>query len=288
MQLTAGLNGSTVDGDTVLVTGSAITPPNSAVTVNGQLASLTANGQFFINDLPLAAGANTVTATVTAPDGQTASQVITLNRSTTPPLYNLSVGAGGIVIPGTPIDVDVTILNARNTTEILFTDPQISGIAIQCEYPGPAATVLELGTYACTYTAPGTYEVKVTVKDPANVAIYTGTKGVTIKGPTDNIAAARAVYDQLMSRLKAGNEATALNLFAGHAKALHKNHRGHSLLLALVGTQNKTPPKRGLWILVTGLDVQAFLRRTKPRPSRPIPSIASVPGSGTEVAVKSA
>jgi hypothetical protein len=219
VQISAPLNGSTVIGDTVLVTGSAITPANSAVTVNGQLATLTANGQFFLNDLPLAAGANTVTATVTAPDGQTASQVITLNRSTTPPLFNVSVGPGGIVVPGTPFVVDVTVLYPNGTQS--GTTP-FGEIVVECASPGGSVFVaLTLGTYDCSYTDPGTYNVKVTVKDSVNVAIYTATKRVTIKGATDNIATVRAVYEQLMGRLKAGDKATALNLFAGHAKALH-------------------------------------------------------------------
>jgi hypothetical protein len=60
--------------------------------------------------------------------------------------------------------------------------------------------------------------VKVTVKDSVNVAIYSDTKRVTVRAATDNIAVARAVYKNLIDRLKAGNKTAALGLFFSHAQ----------------------------------------------------------------------
>ncbi|MFA6047108.1 MAG: Ig-like domain-containing protein, partial [Phycisphaerales bacterium] len=61
----AGLAGSTVNETTMLVNGSIVAPPNSGVTVNGILAVVGAGGEFAANDVPLVAGANTITLAVT-------------------------------------------------------------------------------------------------------------------------------------------------------------------------------------------------------------------------------
>ena len=203
IQIVAGLNGSTVDGATVAVTGTVLTPQNSAVTINGQLATLTASGQFFINDLPLNPGTNTITAIITAPDGQTANQVITINRSANTPPFGVSVGPGGLS-SGASIDVDVAITGSG---QVLF-----GKIAIECASPGgPAAFAFMLGTYQCTYTAPGTYTIKVTVLDAVNVAIYSAIRTVNITSALLHDRMLRGIYNGMLDRLRAGNINGALN-----------------------------------------------------------------------------
>ncbi|MEO5764288.1 MAG: Ig-like domain-containing protein, partial [Casimicrobiaceae bacterium] len=55
-----GLDGSTVADDVVLFRGFLSAPPNSGVSVNGRRAQLDADGNFYVNMLPLAAGSNTI------------------------------------------------------------------------------------------------------------------------------------------------------------------------------------------------------------------------------------
>ncbi|MBL0142909.1 MAG: hypothetical protein IPP91_12610 [Betaproteobacteria bacterium] len=76
-----GLDGSTVNEKTMLVNGTITAPANSGVTVNGMLATVGTGGEFALNEVPLSAGANTITLTVTTQDGNTASQVITVASS---------------------------------------------------------------------------------------------------------------------------------------------------------------------------------------------------------------
>ena len=180
------------------------------MSINGQLATVSSGGQFFLNDLNLQAGANTVTATVTTADGQTANQVTTITRSVNVPLFEVTVGQGGIVIPGTPVDVDVTLASAANTP--------FATINIDCVSPSGGSDVAQLGTYQCTYANPGTYEVKVTVKNPGGGTIYSGMNRVTVKSAAEHIASVRAVYTSLTDRLKAGDKTAALNLFFGTAR----------------------------------------------------------------------
>ncbi len=75
------LDGSTTNDNTTVITGSFNAPPNSAVTINGQLATLNVNGQFFVNDVPLALGQNIMTITLTTQDDQTTTQTLTITRT---------------------------------------------------------------------------------------------------------------------------------------------------------------------------------------------------------------
>jgi len=91
-----GLDGSTVGSETVLVTGTIQAPRNSGVAVNGALASLTPSGFFFLNDVPLLPGANSLALTVTSQDGITSSTTITVNRSGSSPLTVSMTPAEGL------------------------------------------------------------------------------------------------------------------------------------------------------------------------------------------------
>ena len=140
IQFAAGLNGSTVDDDAVLVSGTTTAPPNSAVSINGQLATVTREGQFFMNDLNLQAGANTVTATVTTQDGQTANQAIAINRSTNPALFSVSVTPNGIATQTSPFVADITVANPNNTP--------FATITVVCSDPGPGVAEPRLAASA--------------------------------------------------------------------------------------------------------------------------------------------
>ena len=76
----AGQKGSTINEEKTFITGTVQAPPNSAVAVNGQLATRTDDGRFFVNDVPLTEGANTLTVKVTTQDNQTSKQSINVNR----------------------------------------------------------------------------------------------------------------------------------------------------------------------------------------------------------------
>ena len=210
IQIGAGLNGATVDEDSVFVSGSVSAPPNSAVNVNGQLATVTGSGQFFLNDLYLQVGPNTVTATVTTPDGQTASQVITVTRSTNAALFTVSVTPNGLAAPSTPFIADIIVENPNNTP--------FATVTVACNDPGAGSDVSQVGTYRCPYTEPGNYTVRVTVKNVLGGVIYAVTKRVMVKSAVEHIANVRAVYANLTDRLKAGNRTAALGLFFSHAQ----------------------------------------------------------------------
>ena len=211
IQLNAALNGSTVNEDAIYVSGTVGAPPNSAVNVNGQLASVTSGGQFYLNDLSLQPGVNTVMATVTALDGQTANQVISITRSTAPATFVVTVPAGGLATAASPFAALVTVENRGNGV--------FATVTVSCDDPGAGLVSATLGSFNCSYTAPGVHSVRVTVRDAGGGVVYEVVKVVTIKSPYEQIANVKAVYTGLIDRLKAGDKAAALKMFFGHAQS---------------------------------------------------------------------
>ncbi len=212
-QFASGLDGSTVDEDDPFVSGTVNAPPNSAVSINGQLATMNADGRFFVNGLNLQPGNNAVTATITAPDGQTSSQTITINRSNTPALFSVSVTSGGIATATSPFTADISITNPNTTA--------FATVTVVCSDPGPGSTYSAMGTYQCSYTEPGIVTVRVVVKNSAGGTIYSVTKQVHIQAAAAHIAVVKAVYNNMIDRLKAGDKAGALNMFFGHSRAMY-------------------------------------------------------------------
>ena len=81
--ITSPTDGANITGNRVIVTGSIANPSNveTGVTINGIPASIS-NSQFAVNNVPLAAGQNTITITATDTDGTTATKSITVNAAT--------------------------------------------------------------------------------------------------------------------------------------------------------------------------------------------------------------
>ena len=69
-----------VAGGNLIVSGSFQGPANSGVVVNGVIAVTGTNGSFAA-DVPLAAGSNTITATVTSPTGETGSASVSVTAA---------------------------------------------------------------------------------------------------------------------------------------------------------------------------------------------------------------
>ena len=116
VNLASGLDGATVADDNVLVRGTVSAPPNSAMTVNGIVTHIDDAGHFQANDVPLAVGANTVTAVVTTQDGQTSSRTITLN----------STGRGPFVVHAAPAE-------GLNSLTVAFTVENPDDVAVRAD-----------------------------------------------------------------------------------------------------------------------------------------------------------
>ena len=191
--------------------GSFQAPPNSAITINGQLAITTPGGQFFINHVPLQLGINTITVIVTAPDGQTATQTISITRNAPatpppntpiPPIFAVSVGQGGTIAPNATLSVPVSIAVVNN---VLL--PVGSTISLACLVPAPGVTITDLanGGYQCTYTSAGLFNVNITIKNAANTILYTTTRQVKVDEPVQKFRGVIGIYNDVLDRLKVNN-----------------------------------------------------------------------------------
>jgi hypothetical protein len=91
LTLATPVNGDSVSGDSVLVSGTLRAPPNTGVTVNGVVAALTDDHRFYAR-VPLMAGANPIEAMLTTQMGQTATQSITLTADGIPSSLQVTHG----------------------------------------------------------------------------------------------------------------------------------------------------------------------------------------------------
>ena len=198
----------------MLIHGSITAPPNSGVTVNGMLATVGTDNQFSVNDVPLTAGANTITLVVTTQDGATASQAITINSSGTAAPFTVTVDEPDGIAPHT-----VTFTVSGGNTPVASVEFDVDGNGtVDVTTPGiPAAGV------QATYSSAGTVRPRITFKDASGTVLYTTTKQVHIVDPADKYNLVKGAYTDMVNRLKAGTNSTALNLFFGHAKATYED-----------------------------------------------------------------
>src|SRR6185369_16051036 len=90
----AGLDGSVVDDDTIVISGTINAPANSGVLINGTIAQVDGAGHFYANGVLLLPGDNTVAILVASFGGQTATKTLTIS----------STGAAPFAVEAAPTD----------------------------------------------------------------------------------------------------------------------------------------------------------------------------------------
>ena len=202
---------ATVHDNNVLIRGFVSAPANSAVTVNGVVTHVDDLGFFLLNDVPLVPGDNPITAILTTQDGQTAAKTITVNSS----------GPGAFVVTASPTEglnsltVTFTIENPANTAfKQMLVDLEGEGVPNLIVTPGQLVD----GKIAFTATYPvGTFLATVKAYDDTNSLIYSTTKAIVVRMPELLQPNLLAIYDGMMTRLRAGNIAGAMTAFTGSA-----------------------------------------------------------------------
>ena len=176
-------NGAAIDSDHINVRGTFAGPPNSGITVNDRIA-YAQSGRFALNNLPVAAGSNTIDVAITTPDGRTATRsVVVTATGTQPPLRLIA---------------DVTTGFAPLTVTYSYARPSVATItkfAIDFDGDGrddystrkaPPTSVQN------TYTTPGLYKATLTLLD-AN--------GVTTKSDVSILVETEAARDDMFNLL---------------------------------------------------------------------------------------
>ena len=192
-------NGATVNADSVLVSGQVQAPANSGVTVNGVIAIVDANNNFFANNVPLQLGSNTVTATVTTPSGKTSSSNVTVTSSGPSALQITADPTQGIA----PLTIAFKIDNR--------TGNPVASYQFNPGGPGNAAANSDPNAlFAFTYTQPGTYQAIVTVADSAGNA-FTQTLAIQVQDATQMDQMFNAIWNDMNNALVAGDKVTAMS-----------------------------------------------------------------------------
>jgi hypothetical protein len=208
----SSLGTTVIDDDTVLVSGYVSAPTNAAVTVNGVVTHLDDRGFFQANDVPLTPGSNAIVAIVTTQDGQTVTKAVTV-ESSGPGLFKVQVApTEGI---GT-LQVRFSLENPQNVPfKQAFLDLDGDGNPNLIVYPSQFRDgKLEV---LATYPA-GTWLATITFYDDQDRAIYRTHKSIVVLLPELFQGNVRAIYENMLLRLRAGNITGALTAFTGSAQ----------------------------------------------------------------------
>ncbi len=203
-----GLDGSTVNDDRISLSGTIQVPANSALTVNGYVGNISPDGNFFINNLPLQPGSNTLTLTVTTIDGQSLSQVVTVNSTGVAP-FTFSVDHDKGYAPQAS---HFTIVNRGHVA--------FKRIELSCTDNGTADfTVLTealLSDAICGYATPGIYRARIKViaqpDGQAEQEIYNASQSIYVTDVRAMDRVLRGVFTDMLERLKSGDISLTLNV----------------------------------------------------------------------------
>jgi glucodextranase-like protein len=190
-------NGATVNGDSVLVRGTFTGPTNSGISVNEQIAALGGGGNFSAV-VPIAPGANTITATVTSPGGSTSTRSVTVNANGT---FTLVKATADRTAGLAPLAVTFTIENPTASNVPLTFD----GAGIGTLPAGATAS------FAVTYPA-GVFTASIGVTEPGGT--FTQSFVIQSFDVRSRDAFFQAIFAGVKTNLAAGNIEGALVYFS--------------------------------------------------------------------------
>lgn len=193
---------ATIAGDNVLVTGSISGMANSGVVLNGIVAPVDATGNFFAL-ASLTAGANTITVTLTAPDGAVTSRSVNVTATGTgSPFLVFGDPVEGLA----PLAVTFTVTNPTGEDATFLFDA-FGPFAL------PAGAALQLGL-----TYPAGIHVPTVVITAAGGATYTHRVVVDSRDPARMDQMLRAIWTGFTDSLLAGDREGALRALNGGAQ----------------------------------------------------------------------
>ena len=210
-QIDSGIDGGTVGDDNATISGSVQAPLNSALAINGLPAVLDPNGRFFIENLKLQPGSNTITITLNSQGSAPIVKTITLGSTGIAPFEVALDKQEGLA----PLTVNVTIKNRGSIPfKRITVDTTSDGVAdVTLTALPPGGT-----TQSITYGTAGLYTMRVTVYDASDNLIYTATRRVRAVDPAEVGYKLASVYATLVNQLAANNVNGALTAFVDGAR----------------------------------------------------------------------
>jgi hypothetical protein len=202
--ISSPLNGASLSADHVAVSGTFQGPANSGITVNGVVASIRGN-TFIVPSVPLQAGVNTISATVSATNQGSATQSVTVTSSGPAPMDVVAGPAQGIG----PLTITFTV---NNRTGNAIT-------SIQADFLG-TGFFINIGTnpqISRVFTAPGTFQANFIITDSTG-ATFRPSAVYVIDDATQIDQTLRSIWSGFMRALSAGDASQAAQYFNAGAQ----------------------------------------------------------------------
>lgn len=208
LTVTSPAPNAAIAADFILVRGTYDAPPNSGVTVNGTVARNDGQGQFFVNNLPLVDGENSINVILTTADGQTQTQTLTVTRGGAAPFQMVAEPDAGFG----PL---TTTLRVHNRTANLITEFSINNVG-DGQLDISRADQESLGTI--TYRTPGVYQPTLTLVDSLGNT-YTQTMLLLVRDSVAHEQTLTRAWNEFSNGLSAGDKNAAMAYLSDGAKA---------------------------------------------------------------------
>jgi hypothetical protein len=253
LTITTPVPNATILADFVLVSGTYLGPPNSGMGVNGLVASNDGQGRYFVNNLPLTDGSNTLTVTLTMADGQTITQTQTVSRAAVAPMQVYAE----IDADFAPATFTIKVLNRTANAITNISYPNLGGGQLD-------ASVVDQSTLGkITYTTPGVYMPGFVITDSAGNT-YTQTVAVLAQDRAALDQMLKAVWGEFSNALAMGNIPSAMKFFSGNAQVRYGPVLAQIAPSLAAAVANWEPPQTGsLGNEVSEYTVRRIVRGTK-------------------------
>lgn len=220
--ITSPLDGASLNTSSTQVKGKVVAPRYSGVVVNGVIATVDENGNFFANDVSLQQGSNTLTVTVTTVDEITATKSITVAGTAPRPIQitaSPSAGVGQLVssfsVSQTQLQKIEVDFNGDGSTDLLIENGQVFAS------PGTvtASNVIYDSTsntfrFNANSSTPGIYQVRVTTTDTLG-ASYSKNYVLEVLDPVKLDQQLMATWNRMLDKLRGSDISGALTAISG-------------------------------------------------------------------------
>jgi hypothetical protein len=205
LQIISPQANSTINAETVNVIGVFSAENNSGINLNSETAC-TYNNNFYINNVPLTAGLNTLRATYTTESGTTDSTSIDLARSgSASNKFSASINCGPA-----PLNITFDLDTGSNVIQQLDIDYDNDGV-IDLTTTTPATAIIQNN-----YTAPGVYPVTAWLTTVTGVEQLS--LNIVVNDEAQENDTIQAVWNGMRSALVAGNKSMAMQRLTPEAK----------------------------------------------------------------------
>ncbi|HCU53801.1 MAG TPA: hypothetical protein DIC36_05825, partial [Gammaproteobacteria bacterium] len=205
------LNQAMIAGDTILVQGRYAGPDQATITLNGQPV-LRYQDRWYVNNVHLLPGANTLTARAVSDDGQTAETIITVTSTAVSPVTVAIDHESGLI----PLTVNLSINNPGNLP--------LNHVSV--DFDGDGTFEIDTSDLSMplthTFDQPGDAVMTVTVSD-GNGGVYVAKVAVVAEQSGEQLDTAfRALYNGMLAALAQGDIDGATSFIDGDERPYYR------------------------------------------------------------------